>query len=136
MVLFFFSLEFLLLSDALRSDLYPQTASCKCYFFNDLENLASKQLNDHSQSDQRLTDVLRRGFLRQVRLHGRIKKTAKNLTHRRPLAEFYREEEAEQLKLSADFLVDLCGMPCPVKRPNFANQAHQAVDFILGSGSH
>ena len=68
MVLFFFSLEFSLLSDALRSDLYPQTASCKCYFFNDLENSDSKQLSDHSQSDQRLTDVLRRRFLRQGRL--------------------------------------------------------------------
>ena len=62
---FSFSLEFLLLSYALRSDLYPQTASCKCYFFSDLETLISKQLNDDSQSDQRLTDVLHRRFLGQ-----------------------------------------------------------------------
>uniref|UniRef100_A0A803MFC9 Protein MULTIPOLAR SPINDLE 1 n=1 Tax=Chenopodium quinoa TaxID=63459 RepID=A0A803MFC9_CHEQI len=51
------------------------------------------------------------------------------------LEEYYKEKEVEKLKISAEFLVDLCETTSMVKRPNFANLAHQAVEFILGSVS-
>jgi hypothetical protein len=50
-------------SDATQCDLFPQTASCKCYFFDNLGKLSSTRLGDGS--DRRFNDVLRRRFLRQ-----------------------------------------------------------------------
>jgi hypothetical protein len=50
-------------SDATQCDLFPQSASCKCYFFDNLGKLSSTRLGDGS--DRRFNDVLRRRFLRQ-----------------------------------------------------------------------
>jgi hypothetical protein len=50
-------------SDATQCDLFPQTASCKCYFFDNLGKLSSTRLGDGS--DRRFNDVIRRRFLRQ-----------------------------------------------------------------------
>ncbi|KAL2936415.1 Protein MULTIPOLAR SPINDLE 1 [Bienertia sinuspersici] len=122
------------LEDDLRCDLYPQSAACKCYFFNDLQSTSSKQLAEGS--DHRLNDALHRRFLRLVRLQKRIKRRKSNVTDQHAFSEFHTEEEIEQLKISAEFLVDLCEKPRLVNKPNFANLAHQAVDFILGSLGH
>ncbi|KNA15200.1 hypothetical protein SOVF_100490 [Spinacia oleracea] len=133
--------EMLRLSDELKRlegdlgcDLYPESASCKCYFFKNLQIVSPKKFID--DSDHRLNDVLRRRFLRLVRLHKRIKRKASNSIDQRAFSEFYKEEDIEKLKISAEYLVDLCETPSMVKKPDFANLAHQAVDFILSSVTH
>lgn len=66
---FQFYLNFLRLSlcmyyvEASQCDLFPQAASCKCYFFDNLGKLSPNRLGDGS--DRRFHDVLRRRFLRQ-----------------------------------------------------------------------
>lgn len=50
-------------SDGLTFDVFPQNASCKCYFFDNMAELSTGQLV--SSSDWRFNDVLRRRFLRQ-----------------------------------------------------------------------
>ncbi|KAG4113251.1 hypothetical protein ERO13_D13G211300v2 [Gossypium hirsutum] len=55
--------------EASQCDIFPQTASCKCYFFDNLGKLSPNRLGDGS--DRRFHDVLRRRFLRQVRLRER-----------------------------------------------------------------
>ncbi|XP_060171754.1 protein MULTIPOLAR SPINDLE 1 isoform X2 [Lycium barbarum] len=52
--------------DGSQCDIYPKSASCKCYFF---DKLGSTGIGDGS--DQRFSDVLRRRFLRQVRIKER-----------------------------------------------------------------
>lgn len=48
-------------SDGVHHDLFPQNASCKCYFYDNLG-----QLSPNSESHQkRINDVLLRRFLRQ-----------------------------------------------------------------------
>ncbi|XVF34375.1 hypothetical protein REPUB_Repub18cG0053900 [Reevesia pubescens] len=113
--------------DASQCDLFPQTASCKCYFFDNLGKLSPNRLGD--ASDRRFNDVLRRRFLRQVRLRER-RKTAGSSNERRPLG-FSDEHKAEQLSASVDFLVELCNTSSPVQESKFENWSHQAVDFIL-----
>ncbi|BBH08620.1 multipolar spindle 1 [Prunus dulcis] len=72
--------------DASQCDLFPQSASCKCYFFDNLGKLSpNKRLPDPSQC--RFNDVLRRRFLRH---------------------DINSEDEMEQLRASVDFLVELC----------------------------
>lgn len=51
------------LVDGLHCDLFPQSASCKCYFLGNLENLSPR--NSVDNSEWRFNDVLRRRFLRQ-----------------------------------------------------------------------
>ncbi|KAK2982639.1 hypothetical protein RJ640_007326 [Escallonia rubra] len=102
--------------DGVQYDLFPKTASCKCYFFDNLGRLSPSRFNDGG--GRRFNDVLRRRFLRQVE-------------------EYNGEDEMEQLRASVDFLVELCDtVSSPrVDGSNFANWSHQAVDFILGSES-
>ncbi|MBA0752642.1 hypothetical protein Gogos_001449, partial [Gossypium gossypioides] len=76
--------------EASQCDLFPQTASCKCYFFDNLGKLSPNRLGDGS--DRRFHDVLRRRFLRQG---------------------FSDEDQAEQLRASVDFLVELCSSSSP-----------------------
>ncbi|XP_044463616.1 protein MULTIPOLAR SPINDLE 1 isoform X2 [Mangifera indica] len=108
-------------------DLFPQSASCKCYFFDNLGKLSSEI--DGNDSHRRFNDVLRRRFLRQVRLKER--RRTGDSTQRRRLSELSYEDEAEQLRASVDFLVELCDTVSPAKEGNFASWSHQAVDFIL-----
>ena len=54
-----------LVSDASQCDLFPQSASCKCYFFDNLGKLSPKRLEVEDGSDRRFNDVLRRRFFRQ-----------------------------------------------------------------------
>ncbi|XP_022755336.1 protein MULTIPOLAR SPINDLE 1 isoform X3 [Durio zibethinus] len=68
--------------DASQCDLFPQTASCKCYFFDNMGKLSPNRLGD--ASDRRFNDVLRRRFLRQVRLRER-RQTAGSSKKRRAL---------------------------------------------------
>ncbi|GMN63584.1 hypothetical protein TIFTF001_032739 [Ficus carica] len=98
--------------DVSQCDLFPQSAACKCYFFDRLGKLSPKAVADGS--DRRFDDVLRRRFLRQ---------------------DLCNEDELEQLRASVAFLVELCDTVSPVEEVNFANWSHQAVDFILGSQS-
>ncbi|XP_024034383.1 protein MULTIPOLAR SPINDLE 1 isoform X4 [Citrus clementina] len=67
--------------DALHYDLLPQSASCKCYFFDNLGKLSPSGAGDGS--DYRFNDVLRRRFLRQVRLQERRRKRTSDSTQRR-----------------------------------------------------
>ncbi|MBA0784175.1 hypothetical protein Gotri_001768, partial [Gossypium trilobum] len=76
--------------EASQCDIFPQTASCKCYFFDNLGKLSPNRLGDGS--DRRFHDVLRRRFLRQG---------------------FSDEDHAEQLRASVDFLVELCSSSSP-----------------------
>ncbi|GMH16609.1 hypothetical protein Nepgr_018450 [Nepenthes gracilis] len=121
------------LEDGLHCDLYPQSASCKCYFFNNLGKLSPKQITE--SCDHRLNDVLHRRFLRRVRLHERRKRRANDSIQHLIFSGFNSEDEMEQLKVSVDFLVDICNKDRPVEGDNFANLVHQAVDFILEQDS-
>ncbi|KAH9806325.1 protein MULTIPOLAR SPINDLE 1 [Citrus sinensis] len=117
--------------DALHYDLLPQSASCKCYFFDNLGKLSPSGAGD--RSDYRFNDVLRRRFLRQVRLQERRRRRTSDSTQRRRFTDLNSEDEVEQLRASVDFLVDLCDTVSPAEEANFANWSHQAVDFILAS---
>ncbi|KAL9442581.1 hypothetical protein AB3S75_020988 [Citrus x aurantiifolia] len=117
--------------DALHYDLLPQSASCKCYFFDNLGKLSPGGAGDGS--DYRFNDVLRRRFLRQVRLQERRRRRTSDSTQRRRFTDLNSEDEVEQLRASVDFLVDLCDTVSPAEEANFANWSHQAVDFILAS---
>ncbi|TYG38833.1 hypothetical protein ES288_D13G255100v1 [Gossypium darwinii] len=46
---------------------------------------------------------------------------------------FSDEDQAEQLRASVDFLVELCSSSSPVQESKFKNWSHQAVDFILAA---
>ncbi|XP_012464544.1 protein MULTIPOLAR SPINDLE 1 isoform X2 [Gossypium raimondii] len=69
--------------EASQCDIFPQTASCKCYFFDNLGKLSPNRLGDGS--DRRFHDVLRRRFLRQVRLRER-RRTCRSSQKRRAFA--------------------------------------------------
>ncbi|KAK2646086.1 hypothetical protein Ddye_021281 [Dipteronia dyeriana] len=116
--------------DASRFDLFPKSASCKCFFFDNLGKLSPKQAADGSHG--RFNDILRRRFLRQVRLNERRRRRGDS-SQRRSLSELNCEDELEQLKASVDFLVELCETVSTVEEANFANWSHQAVDFIMAS---
>ncbi|XP_039027967.1 protein MULTIPOLAR SPINDLE 1 [Hibiscus syriacus] len=115
--------------DASQCDLFPRTAACKCYFFDNLGQLSPNRLGD--ASDNRFDDVLRRRFLRQVRLRERRKTTGSS--QKRRAFGFSDEDQAGQLRASVDFLVELCSSNSPVQESKFKNWSHQAVDFILAA---
>ncbi|EXB42941.1 hypothetical protein L484_013964 [Morus notabilis] len=117
--------------DISQCDLFPQTAVCKCYFFDNLGKLSPKTVTDGS--NRRFNDVLRRRFLRQVRFKERKRKSGGSVQQQRLLSDLSNEDELEQLRASVDFLVELCDTVSPVEEVNFANLSHQAVDFILAS---
>nr|DAD45325.1 TPA_asm: hypothetical protein HUJ06_003555 [Nelumbo nucifera] len=120
------------LEDGIQYDLFPQSASCKCYFFDKLGELNPKRLHLEYDSDQRVNEVLRRRFLRQVRLNERRRKPDDSVRIRRIL-DSNSGDEIEQLSTSVDFLVELCDSVSPLNDTSFANLSHQAVDFILAS---
>ncbi|KAL1064989.1 hypothetical protein V6Z11_D13G249500 [Gossypium hirsutum] len=115
--------------EASQCDIFPQTASCKCYFFDNLGKLSPNRLGDGS--DRRFHDVLRRRFLRQVRLRERRRTCGSS--RKRHAFGFSDEDQAEQLRASVDFLVELCSSSSPVQESKFKNWSHQAVDFILAA---
>ncbi|KAM7472914.1 hypothetical protein LguiA_011097 [Lonicera macranthoides] len=119
--------------DGSQYDLFPQSASCKCYFFDNLGKLSPMCLGEGC--DKRFNDVLRRRFLRQVRLKERRRKRTDGSTRPQCLSDYNIEDETEQLSASVDFLVELCEKVSSVKvdDANFANWSHQAVDFILAA---
>ncbi|XP_040997931.1 protein MULTIPOLAR SPINDLE 1 isoform X2 [Juglans microcarpa x Juglans regia] len=117
--------------DASQCDLFPKSASCKCYFFDNLGKLSPQGLEDGS--DRRFNDVLRRRFLRHVRFKERRRGAGASIQRRQFSVLNTEDEETEQLRASVDFLVELCDTVSPVGEANFANWAHQAVDFILAS---
>lgn len=85
-----------------------------------------------SSSDWRFNDVLRRRFLRQVRIHERKRRRNGTTTQELTLGT-NNENEMEKLSASVDFLVELCETVSPVNMEDkkFKNWSHQAVDFIL-----
>ncbi|CAN4084400.1 unnamed protein product [Withania somnifera] len=118
--------------DGSQYDLFPKSASCKCYFFDKLGLLSPKITGDCS--DKRFSDVLRRRFLRQVRIKERKRRrTDDSLLHR--ISEHDNENNVEQLSTSVDFLLELCDTISPqsLEEGNFKNWCHQAADFILGT---
>ncbi|XP_023730446.1 protein MULTIPOLAR SPINDLE 1 isoform X2 [Lactuca sativa] len=117
--------------DGLHHELFTGSASCKCYFFENLGKLNPNQLSGEG-CDGRFNDVLRRRFLRQVRLKERRKRRSEGSSFTQ--GSFWSEhndEEIEQLRASVDFLVELCDTISSPDDANFANWSHQAVDFIL-----
>ncbi|XP_030932325.1 protein MULTIPOLAR SPINDLE 1 [Quercus lobata] len=118
--------------DASQCDLFPQSASCKCYFFDNLGKLSPKRLEVEDGSDRRFNDVLRRRFFRQVRFKERRRRTNGSI-QRRQFSDLNADDEIEQLRASVDFLVELCDTVSNVEKSSFTNWAHQAVDFILAS---
>ncbi|XP_035541552.1 protein MULTIPOLAR SPINDLE 1 isoform X3 [Juglans regia] len=119
------------ISRKLKCDLFPKSASCKCYFFDNLGKLSPQGLEDGS--DRRFNDVLLRRFLRHVRFKERRRGAGASIQRRQFSVLNTEDEETEQLRASVDFLVELCDTVSPVGEANFANWAHQAVDFILAS---
>ncbi|CAH8358744.1 unnamed protein product [Eruca vesicaria subsp. sativa] len=115
------------LKDAESCDLFPGNASCKCYFFDSLGELSGRRIGEASEA--RFNDALRRRFLRIARIRGRRKSTRPS--QRLRLSEPEYEEEAEQLRISIDFLLELSQADSSAS--NFSNWSHQAVDFILAS---
>ncbi|PRQ46100.1 hypothetical protein RchiOBHm_Chr2g0085451 [Rosa chinensis] len=116
--------------DASHCDLFPQSASCKCYFFDNLGKLSPNRLPEASQC--RFNDVLRRRFLRHVRFKERRRRTGGSC-QRYHFSDMNSEDEMELLRASVDFLVELCETSSPVEEASFLNWSHQAVDFILAS---
>ncbi|KAL9326069.1 hypothetical protein ACSQ67_006714 [Phaseolus vulgaris] len=119
--------------DASHCDLFPESAACKCYFF---DKIGEVNPTVHGTGcDTRFSDVLRRRFLRQVRFKERRRKigssSPSSSSQQRLSLGLIKEDEAEQLRASVDFLVDLCSSQSPVDDSKFSNLAHQAVDFIL-----
>ncbi|XP_020550918.1 protein MULTIPOLAR SPINDLE 1 [Sesamum indicum] len=129
--------------DGVHQDVFPQHVSCKCYFYDTLGQLSPM----HESDQDRCSDVLRRRFLRQVRLRERKRSRCDGSLLRSSipvstapatfniLAEIAIENEMEQLRASVDFLVELCetSSPLEVEEGNFKNWSHQAVDFILAT---
>ncbi|KAJ7955658.1 Protein MULTIPOLAR SPINDLE 1 [Quillaja saponaria] len=114
--------------DTSQCDLFPESSACKCYFFDNLGKLSPRRIGDG-----RFHDVLRRRFLRQVRIKERRRRTDSSTQQRLSLG-LTGEDDTEQLRSSVDFLVELCDTVSPVDQEfSFANLAHQAVDFILAS---
>ncbi|KAE9601718.1 hypothetical protein Lal_00040723 [Lupinus albus] len=113
-----------------NSDLFPQTASCNCYFFHNFG-----QFNPNpSPSNARFNDVLRRRFLRHVHFKERRRRIESSSSSQQWISLGLTEEvEIEQLRASVDFLLELCETSSPVDDSKFANLVHQAVDFILDS---
>ncbi|KAL4589920.1 hypothetical protein LXL04_002832 [Taraxacum kok-saghyz] len=120
--------------DGLHHELYQGSASCKCYFFENSGKLNPTELPGEG-SDGKFNDVLRRRFLRQVRLKERRKRRSEGSTQRSLWSGIdhyeHNADETEQLRASIDFLVDLCDTHSSPDDTNFANWSHQAVDFIL-----
>ncbi|XP_024980681.1 protein MULTIPOLAR SPINDLE 1 isoform X3 [Cynara cardunculus var. scolymus] len=115
--------------DGLHHELFPGSTSCRCYFFENMGKLSPDKISGEG-FDGRFNDVLRRRFLRQVRLKERRKRRSDGSKQRLFLPE-YIAEETEQLRASVDFLVELCDTISSPDDANFANWSHQAVDFIL-----
>ncbi|KAL2465667.1 multipolar spindle 1 [Abeliophyllum distichum] len=123
-----------LAEDGIQYDAFPKSVSCKCYFFDNFGELSTKLSNDGSESNQRrFNDVLRRRFLRQVRLSERKRRRLGGLTEQSCISDYASENELEQLRASVDFLVELCETVSPlrVEEDNFKNWSHQGIDFIL-----
>ncbi|KAI8565729.1 hypothetical protein RHMOL_Rhmol03G0283900 [Rhododendron molle] len=118
--------------DNSQCDLFGRTANCKCYFFDNLGTLSPNRFTN--DSDGRFSDVLRRRFLRQVRLNERRRKRESSKQAHR-FSDCSGEDEIEQLRASVDFLVELCDTVNAVKveETKFLNWSHQAVDFILAA---
>ncbi|KAH7854240.1 hypothetical protein Vadar_011633 [Vaccinium darrowii] len=118
--------------DNSQCDLFGQSANCKCYFFDNLGKLSPSRFSN--DSDGRFNDVLRRRFLRQVRLNERRRKRESS-KQAHCFSDCSGEDEIEQLRASVDFLVELCDTVNPVKveETKFLNWSHQAVDFILAA---
>ncbi|KZV29604.1 hypothetical protein F511_00882, partial [Dorcoceras hygrometricum] len=128
--------ELKLAEDGMHHDVFPENMMCKCYFFDDLGDISHKETTDGAGSDQkRFSDVLRRRFLRQVRLSERKRKRDDCSSERSYISDFSTENEMEQLRVSVDFLLELCenSFVAKVEEGNFKNWSHQAVDFILGT---
>ncbi|KAF2575695.1 hypothetical protein F2Q70_00005378 [Brassica cretica] len=102
------------LKDAESCDLFPANASCKCYFFDNLGEFSGRRIGE--ASEPRFNDALRRRFLRIGLL----------------TSEPEYEDEAEQLRISIDFLLEL-SQAADSSASYFSNWSHQAVDFILGN---
>ncbi|KAL8040868.1 hypothetical protein ABFX02_10G128200 [Erythranthe guttata] len=117
--------------DGVYHDVFPQNVSCKCYFYDNLGQLSPKSEYDQ----QRIGDVLRRRFLRQVRLSERKRRRLDGASVQSYISDTAIESEMEQLRASVDFLVELCETSSPreVEESKFKNWSHQAVDFILAT---
>ncbi|KAM6553036.1 hypothetical protein CsatB_013798 [Cannabis sativa] len=122
-----------LAEDVSQCDLFPQSAACKCYFFDQLGKMSPKSVTDGC--DRRFNDVLRRRFLRQGSLSTLIKfidfifidlssifnylfsvrfkerrrrRTSGGSPRKLVFSELNNENELEHLKAAIDFLVELC----------------------------
>ncbi|XP_073298364.1 protein MULTIPOLAR SPINDLE 1-like isoform X1 [Primulina huaijiensis] len=124
-----------LAEDGIHHDVFPGNMMCTCYFFDDLGDTSPKDTTDGAGSDQnRFSDVLRRRFLRQVRLRELKRKRDDCSSERSCISDFSSENEMEQLRASVDFLVELCENSSVARvEGNFKNWSHQAVDFILAT---
>ncbi|KAH6779367.1 hypothetical protein C2S52_010604 [Perilla frutescens var. hirtella] len=117
--------------DGMHHDLFPQNVSCKCYFYDNLGQLSP----NHGSYEDRFNDVLRRRFLRQVRLAESKRRRLDGSLVQSYMSDSNVENDVEQLKASVDFLVKLCetSSSTGAEEGNFKNWSHQAADFILAA---
>ncbi|KAI9393106.1 hypothetical protein POPTR_006G182201v4 [Populus trichocarpa] len=116
--------------DASQCDLFPQTALCKCYFFDNLGKLSPKPVGDGS--DRRFNDILRRRFLRQVRIKER-RKRINNSNIKIRFSDIYSKNEAEQLRAAVDFLVELCDTTSPGRLTFFCCYFRKSQNLHISS---
>ncbi|WZY75598.1 hypothetical protein YC2023_021982 [Brassica napus] len=99
------------LKHAESCDLFPENASCKCYFFDNMGEFSDRR-KDKGEKE----------------INSTISKIA-------ALRFLFNEpgyvEEAEHLKISIDFLLELA--EADSNSSNFSNWSHEVVDFILAS---
>ncbi|GER39519.1 multipolar spindle 1 [Striga asiatica] len=116
-------------SDAIKWK--TKSVSCKCYFFDNLGRLSPK----HESEQKRFGDVLRRRFLRQVRLSERKRIRLDGAVGQSCISDSDIDNGMEQLRASVDFLVELCETSSPngAAKGSLKNWSHQAVDFILAT---
>ncbi|KAI5414762.1 hypothetical protein KIW84_040286 [Lathyrus oleraceus] len=126
--------------DASHCDLFPENASCKCYFFDNLGELSPKHHFLWRHAFESPIDVEDLVYVVRFKERRRRIGSSSSSSQQRLCLGLAEEEDTEQLKASVDFLVELCETVLPVNvlhylvdDSKFANMAHQAVDFILGS---
>ncbi|GFQ03910.1 hypothetical protein PHJA_002534800 [Phtheirospermum japonicum] len=117
--------------DGLHHDAFPQSIPCKCYFFDNLGQLSPM----HKSDQKRFGDVLRRRFLREVRLSERKRRRLDGSLGQSCISDIDIGNEMEQLRASVDFLVELCETSSSLGAEEgcFRNWSHQAIEFILAT---
>ncbi|XP_057969061.1 protein MULTIPOLAR SPINDLE 1 isoform X2 [Malania oleifera] len=120
--------------DGLQNDMFPQAASCKCYFFDTRGKSSADQLGDGSE--HRFSDVLRRRFLRQVRFKERKRRRTNGSTWRwhsaslKNLLPMGKDREATEVIVNS-LIMRLVGRMCAPLRGDELHQTDVDHQFYV-----